>query len=62
MSSDAKVIDPFVSTDEAAIDDATTRLLEERVQTADQGKTVPAAAAREQMLRWLSKSATTKTR
>jgi hypothetical protein len=54
--SDAKVIDPFVSTEAVVeVDDVTSGLLKKRSETAAEGKLVPAAAARKQMKQWLFK-------
>jgi hypothetical protein len=58
-----KTIDPFVSDEPAVeISPATSRLLKERMKTADQGRLVPAAIARRRIQQWLSKSTTTKAR
>jgi hypothetical protein len=59
----AKIIDPFVS-DESPVEvsPATSRLLKQRMKTADEGRLVPADKARQRIHQWLSKSSTTKTR
>jgi hypothetical protein len=59
----AKSIDPFVSNEPAVeINPATSRLLKQRMRTADEGRLVPADKARQRIREWLSKSSTTKTR
>jgi hypothetical protein len=61
--SEPQRVNPFVSDEpEVEVDPATSRILEERAKTADQGRLVPAKAARQRIQRWLSKSSTTKTR
>jgi hypothetical protein len=56
-------VDPFVSNEpEVRLDAATSRILKQRMETANQGRLVPAEAARQRIERWLSKSATAKTR
>jgi len=58
-----KIIDPFVSNEPAVeISPATSRLLKQRMKTADEGRLVPADKARQRIHQWLSKSSTTKTR
>ena len=56
--------DPFVSNEpEVEVDTATSRILKQRMKTADdEGRLVPTNAARQRIRRWLSKSFTTKTR
>ena len=59
----AKSIDPFVSTEpEVEVDAAISRILKQRMKSADQGRLVPAKEARQQIHQWLSKSSTMKTR
>ena len=59
----AKSVDPFVCNDPAIeISPATSRLLKQRMNTADEGRLVPAEKARQRIQQWLSKSSTTKTR
>jgi len=59
----AKSIDPFVSSEPpVGINSATSRLLKQRIKTADEGRLVPADKARQRIHQWLSKSSTTKTR
>ena len=59
----AKSIDPFVcDKPEVAISPATSRILEQRIKTADEGHLVPAEEARQRIKQWLSKSSTTETR
>ena len=59
----AKSIDPFVCNDPAIeISPATSRLLKERMKTADEGRLVSGEKARQRIQQWLSKSSTTKTR
>ena len=61
--SKAQSIDPFVSIEaEVKIDAATSRILKQRIKSAAEGRTISATAARQRIQRWLSKSATTKTR
>jgi|GEM_PF-3199510 len=56
-------IDPFVSTElEIELDSETSRILEERIKSANAGRLVSAEEARRRMQEWLSKSSTTKTR
>jgi len=58
-----KSVDPFVSNEPAVeISPATSRLLKQRMKTADEGRLVPADKARQRIQQWLSKSSTTKTR
>ena len=58
-----KSIDPFVSSEPAVeISPGTSRILKERVKTADEGRVVSAEEARYRIRQWLSKSSTTKTR
>lgn len=55
-------IDPFVSTERAIkLDPETSRILEERMKTADDGHMVSSEEARHRFKKWLSNSATTKT-
>ena len=56
--------DPFVSNEPVVeVDAATSRVLRQRVKTAVEGRLFPPPkSARERIQRWLSKSATTKTR
>jgi hypothetical protein len=55
--------DPFVSSEtEVSVDAATSRILKQRVKTAEAGRLVPSKAASERIQSWLSKSSTTKTR
>lgn len=59
----AKIIDPFVSNESPVeVSPATSRLLKQRMKTADEGRLVPADKARQRIHQWLSKSSTTKTR
>ena len=59
----AKSIDPFVCDEpEVEIDPATSRILKQRIKTADEGRLVSAEQARERIKLWLSKSSTTKKR
>ena len=61
--SKARRVDPFVSVEaEVTVDGATSRILKQRIKSAAKGRTVSATAARRRIDRWLSKSATTKTR
>ena len=56
-------IDPFISSEaEVKVDATTSRILRQRIKSADEGRTVSATAARQRIHRWLSKSSTTKTR
>lgn len=55
--------DPFISTEpEVEVDDETTQILRERVQSAENGHLVSAAEARERIHQWLSKASTSKNR
>jgi predicted transcriptional regulator len=47
---------------EVEIDAETSRILEQRMRTADEGRLVSAEEARRRIQQWLSNSATTKTR
>ena len=59
----AKSIDPFVCDEpEVEISPETSRILEQRLKTADEGHLVPAEEARQHITEWLSKSSTTETR
>ena len=59
----AKSIDPFVCNEPAVeISPAISRILKQRMKTADEGRLVSAEKARQRMQQWLSKSSTTKTR
>ncbi|MBZ5618678.1 MAG: hypothetical protein LAQ69_08150 [Acidobacteriia bacterium] len=59
----AKNIDPFVCNEPATeISPATSRILKQRMKTADEGRLVSAEKARQRIQQWLSKSSTTKTR
>jgi hypothetical protein len=56
-------VDPFVSNErEVEVDAATSRLLKQRIKTAEEGRLLSAKAARKRIQRWLSKSSITKTR
>jgi hypothetical protein len=58
-----KNIDPFVCDEPAVeISPATSRILKQRMKTADEGRLVSVEKARQRMQQWLSKSSTTKTR
>jgi hypothetical protein len=58
-----KSIDPFVCDEPAVeISAATSRILKQRMKSADEGRLVSAEKARQRMQQWLSKSSTTKTR
>ena len=60
---ETKAIDAFVSTEpEVEVDAETSRILEERIKAADEGRLVSAEDAREQIKQWLSRSATVKNR
>lgn len=54
--------DPFVCNDEVEVDAETSRILKERVESADQGRLVSAEEARRRIREWLSKSSITKMR
>ena len=59
----AKGVDPFVCDKPTVeISPDTSRILTERMKSADEGRLVSAAKARERIQQWLSKSSTTKTR
>ena len=59
----ANSIDPFVcDKPEVEISAATSRILKQRIKTADEGRLVSAKDARQRIKQWLSKSSTTKTR
>ena len=59
----AKSIDPLVCNDPAVeVSPATSRILKQRMKTADEGRLVPADKARQRIHQWLSKSSTTQTR
>jgi hypothetical protein len=58
-----KNIDPIVCDEPAVeISPATSRILKQRMKTADEGRLVSVEKARQRMQQWLSKSSTTKTR
>ena len=55
--------DPFVSSElPIEVGPATSRVLKQRMKTADQGRLISAEKARQRMQEWLSKSSTTQTR
>jgi len=55
--------DAFVSREqEIELDPETSRILEERVKSADAGRLISAEEARRRFHEWLSKSSITKTR
>src|SRR6266446_1266988 len=57
-----KNIDPFVCNKPAVeVTLATSRILKQRMKTADEGRLVTAEKARQQIRQWLSRSSTTKT-
>jgi hypothetical protein len=59
----AEIIDAFVSNEPAVkISPATSRLLKQRMKTADEGRLVSGEKARQRIQQWLSKSSTMKTR
>jgi hypothetical protein len=59
----AESIDPFISNEPAVeISPATSRILKQRIETADEGRLVCAEEARHRIQQRLSKSSTTKTR
>ena len=59
----AKNANPFVCDEpEVEIAPASSRILKQRIKTADEGRLVPASQARRRIKQWLSKSSTTKTR
>ncbi len=59
----AKSMDPFVcDKPEVEISPATSRILKQRIKTADEDRLVSAKEARQRIKQWLSKSSTTKTR
>ena len=56
-------VDLFVSAEpDVEVSAETHRILDERIQSASEGRLIPAAAARKRIQQWLSKSSTTKTR
>jgi hypothetical protein len=56
-------IDPFFCNElEVEISPATSRILKQRMKTADEGRVVSAETARQRIQQWLSKSSTTKAR
>jgi hypothetical protein len=58
-----RTIDPFVCSEPAVeINPATSRVLKQRIKTANEGRLVSAEKARQRIQKWLSKSSTTKTR
>lgn len=58
----AKSIDPFVCNEpEVEISPATSRVLKQRMKTADEGRLVSTEKARQRIQQWLSRSSTTKT-
>ena len=59
----AKSIDPFVCNEPAVeISQKTSRILKQRMKTADEGRLVSGEKARQRIQQWLSKSSTMKTR
>jgi len=58
----AKGIDPFVCSEPVEISPATSRILKQRMKTADEGRLVSGEKARQRIQQWLSRSSTTKTR
>ena len=60
---ETNAIDPFVSAEpEVEVDAETSRILQERIKTADEGHLVSSEDAREQIQQWLSRFSTTKKR
>jgi hypothetical protein len=57
-----KNIDPLVCNEPVEISQATSRILKQRMKSADEGRLVSAEKARQRIQQWLSKSSTTKTR
>jgi len=56
-------IDAFVCNEpEVEVDAETSRILEQRTRTADEGRLVSAEEARQHIQQWLSESPTRKTR
>ncbi len=55
-------IDPFVCKQPVEISPAISRILKQRMKTADEGRVVSAEKARQRIQQWLLKSSTTKTR
>jgi hypothetical protein len=59
----AKSLDPFVCNEPVVeISPTTSRMLKQRMTSADEGHLVSAEEARQRIQHWLSKSSTTKTR
>jgi hypothetical protein len=59
----AKSVDPFVCDEPAVqISQKTSRILKQRMKTADEGRLVSGERARQRIEQWLSKSSTTKAR
>jgi hypothetical protein len=56
-----KSIDPFVCTEPVEISPTTSRILKQRMKTADNARLVSGEKARQRIQQWLSKSSTTKT-
>ncbi|HEV3197068.1 MAG TPA: hypothetical protein VGZ73_04150 [Bryobacteraceae bacterium] len=57
---EVNIVDPFVSSEpEVEIDTETSRILEQRTKTADQGRLVSPEEARLHIRQWLSNSSTT---
>jgi len=57
-----KSIDPFVCSETVEISPATSRILKQRMKSADEGRLVSAKEARQRIQQWFSKSSATKTR
>jgi hypothetical protein len=59
----AQSMDAFICNEpEVEVDAETSRVLEQRIRSADAGRLVSAEEARLHIQQWLSESATTKTR
>jgi hypothetical protein len=57
----AKSVDPFVCREAPVeVSSATSRIIKQRIKTADEGRLVSAEEARKRIRQWLSKSSTTK--
>jgi hypothetical protein len=59
----AQSVDPLVCSKPAVeISPATSRILKQRIKSADEGRLVSPEKARQRIQQWLSRSSTTKTR
>jgi len=61
VMANVKSRDPFVCNEPVEITPGTSRILKQRMKTADEGRLVSSGRARQRIQRWISKSSTTTT-